>query len=40
MNPKEEHGQILYFLYPFQLLHDEWARYGAFYKYQPVDLIR
>ncbi|KAG1952743.1 anoctamin-1 isoform c [Pimephales promelas] len=23
-----------------QLLHDEWARYGAFYKYQPVDLIR
>uniref|UniRef100_A0A6Q2YED0 Anoctamin n=1 Tax=Esox lucius TaxID=8010 RepID=A0A6Q2YED0_ESOLU len=22
------------------LLHDEWARYGAFYKYQPVDLIR
>uniref|UniRef100_A0A8C1KWW1 Anoctamin n=2 Tax=Cyprinus carpio TaxID=7962 RepID=A0A8C1KWW1_CYPCA len=24
----------------FFLLHDEWARYGAFYKYQPVDLIR
>ncbi|KAG9339078.1 hypothetical protein JZ751_024107, partial [Albula glossodonta] len=23
-----------------QLLHDEWAKYGAFYKYQPVDLIR
>ncbi|XP_035283037.1 anoctamin-1-like isoform X2 [Anguilla anguilla] len=23
-----------------QLLHDEWARYRAFYKYQPVDLIR
>uniref|UniRef100_A0A8C1JJ04 Anoctamin n=1 Tax=Cyprinus carpio TaxID=7962 RepID=A0A8C1JJ04_CYPCA len=23
-----------------RLLHDEWARYGAFYKYQPVDLIR
>uniref|UniRef100_A0A8K9V268 Anoctamin n=1 Tax=Oncorhynchus mykiss TaxID=8022 RepID=A0A8K9V268_ONCMY len=23
-----------------KLLHDEWARYGAFYKYQPVDLIR
>lgn len=23
-----------------QLLHNEWARYGAFYKYQPVDLIR
>uniref|UniRef100_A0A672NXZ9 Anoctamin n=1 Tax=Sinocyclocheilus grahami TaxID=75366 RepID=A0A672NXZ9_SINGR len=23
-----------------ELLHDEWARYGAFYKYQPVDLIR
>uniref|UniRef100_A0A8C9V9V8 Anoctamin n=1 Tax=Scleropages formosus TaxID=113540 RepID=A0A8C9V9V8_SCLFO len=22
------------------LLHDEWARYGAFYKYQPIDLIR
>ncbi|XP_063303891.1 anoctamin-2 isoform X2 [Pelobates fuscus] len=22
------------------LLHREWARYGAFYKYQPVDLIR
>lgn len=26
--------------YLFQLLHDEWARYGAFYKYQPIDLIR
>uniref|UniRef100_A0A8K9WW70 Anoctamin n=1 Tax=Oncorhynchus mykiss TaxID=8022 RepID=A0A8K9WW70_ONCMY len=25
---------------PTHLLHDEWARYGAFYKYQPVDLIR
>ncbi|KAG7270816.1 hypothetical protein CRUP_037150 [Coryphaenoides rupestris] len=23
-----------------QLLHEEWARYSAFYKYQPVDLIR
>ncbi|KAL4660308.1 anoctamin-2-like [Arapaima gigas] len=23
-----------------QLLHDEWARYGVFYKYQPIDLIR
>ncbi|KAJ8249851.1 hypothetical protein COCON_G00230670 [Conger conger] len=23
-----------------QVLHDEWARYGAFFKYQPVDLIR
>ncbi|XP_026871654.2 anoctamin-2b isoform X2 [Electrophorus electricus] len=23
-----------------QLLHDEWAKYGAFYKYQPIDLIR
>ncbi|XP_070848218.1 anoctamin-2b [Chaetodon trifascialis] len=23
-----------------QVLHDEWARYSAFYKYQPVDLIR
>ncbi|KAJ8392007.1 hypothetical protein AAFF_G00083170 [Aldrovandia affinis] len=23
-----------------QVLHDEWARYGAFYKYQPIDLIR
>ncbi|KAK2832346.1 hypothetical protein Q7C36_015808 [Tachysurus vachellii] len=23
-----------------QLLHNEWARYGAFYKYQPIDLIR
>ncbi|KAG9491059.1 hypothetical protein GDO78_006426 [Eleutherodactylus coqui] len=22
------------------LLHKEWARYGAFYKYQPIDLIR
>uniref|UniRef100_A0AAY4DDF4 Anoctamin n=1 Tax=Denticeps clupeoides TaxID=299321 RepID=A0AAY4DDF4_9TELE len=22
------------------ILHDEWARYGVFYKYQPVDLIR
>uniref|UniRef100_A0AAR2KKJ5 Anoctamin n=1 Tax=Pygocentrus nattereri TaxID=42514 RepID=A0AAR2KKJ5_PYGNA len=24
----------------FQLLHDEWARYGAIFKYQPLDLIR
>ncbi|KAM4677940.1 anoctamin-2 [Discoglossus pictus] len=23
-----------------KLLHREWARYGAFYKYQPIDLIR
>ncbi|MGH0133627.1 UNVERIFIED_CONTAM: hypothetical protein FKN15_075996 [Acipenser sinensis] len=23
-----------------ELLHEEWARYGAFYKYQPIDLIR
>ncbi|XP_017549474.1 anoctamin-2b isoform X2 [Pygocentrus nattereri] len=23
-----------------QLLHDEWARYGAIFKYQPLDLIR
>ncbi|XP_061438593.1 anoctamin-2 isoform X2 [Rhineura floridana] len=23
-----------------QLLHQEWARYGAFYKFQPIDLIR
>ncbi|XP_058842374.1 anoctamin-1-like isoform X1 [Acipenser ruthenus] len=23
-----------------KLLHEEWARYGAFYKYQPIDLIR
>ncbi|XP_076153319.1 anoctamin-2b [Alosa pseudoharengus] len=23
-----------------QILHDEWARYGAFFKYQPVDYIR
>ncbi|XP_067346255.1 anoctamin-2b isoform X3 [Channa argus] len=23
-----------------QLLHEEWARYSAFYKYQPIDLIR
>ncbi|XP_042561151.1 anoctamin-2-like [Clupea harengus] len=23
-----------------QILHDEWARYGAFFKHQPVDLIR
>ncbi|KPP63459.1 hypothetical protein Z043_118284, partial [Scleropages formosus] len=22
------------------VLHDEWARYGVFYKYQPIDLIR
>uniref|UniRef100_A0A8C5MJA0 Anoctamin n=1 Tax=Leptobrachium leishanense TaxID=445787 RepID=A0A8C5MJA0_9ANUR len=26
--------------FKFTLLHREWARYGAFYKYQPVDLIR
>ncbi|XP_061663377.1 anoctamin-2b isoform X2 [Syngnathoides biaculeatus] len=23
-----------------QVLHEEWARYSAFYKYQPVDLVR
>lgn len=23
-----------------QLLHDEWANYGVFFKYQPVNLIR
>ncbi|XP_076010447.1 anoctamin-2b [Genypterus blacodes] len=23
-----------------QLLHEEWARYSAFYKYQPIDLVR
>ncbi|XP_030575809.1 anoctamin-2b [Archocentrus centrarchus] len=23
-----------------QVLHEEWARYSAFYKYQPIDLIR
>ncbi|XP_062862580.1 anoctamin-2b [Trichomycterus rosablanca] len=23
-----------------QILHDEWARYGAFFKYQPINLIR
>uniref|UniRef100_A0A8C8ZB39 Anoctamin n=1 Tax=Prolemur simus TaxID=1328070 RepID=A0A8C8ZB39_PROSS len=23
-----------------QLLYEEWARYGVFYKYQPIDLIR
>uniref|UniRef100_A0A672P5J8 Anoctamin n=1 Tax=Sinocyclocheilus grahami TaxID=75366 RepID=A0A672P5J8_SINGR len=28
------------FAHESSLLHDEWARYGAFYKYQPVDLIR
>uniref|UniRef100_A0A8C9R1R5 Anoctamin n=1 Tax=Scleropages formosus TaxID=113540 RepID=A0A8C9R1R5_SCLFO len=27
-------------LVPLQVLHDEWARYGVFYKYQPIDLIR
>ncbi|MGH0115933.1 UNVERIFIED_CONTAM: hypothetical protein FKN15_060397, partial [Acipenser sinensis] len=27
--------------YPLhEVLHEEWARYGAFYKYQPIDLIR
>ncbi|RXM34884.1 Anoctamin-1 [Acipenser ruthenus] len=27
--------------YPLhEMLHEEWARYGAFYKYQPIDLIR
>uniref|UniRef100_A0A3Q3GF67 Anoctamin n=1 Tax=Labrus bergylta TaxID=56723 RepID=A0A3Q3GF67_9LABR len=24
----------------FQVLHEEWARYSAFYKYQPIDLVR
>ncbi|XP_062949420.1 anoctamin-1 isoform X5 [Cynocephalus volans] len=23
-----------------KLLHEEWARYGVFYKYQPIDLVR
>uniref|UniRef100_A0A8C5HD49 Anoctamin n=1 Tax=Gouania willdenowi TaxID=441366 RepID=A0A8C5HD49_GOUWI len=23
-----------------ELLHEEWARYSAFYKYQPIDLVR
>lgn len=23
-----------------QVLHDEWAKYSAFYKYQPIDLVR
>ncbi|XP_055367342.1 anoctamin-2b isoform X2 [Betta splendens] len=23
-----------------QILHEEWARYSAFYKYQPIDLVR
>uniref|UniRef100_A0A4W6FZH6 Anoctamin n=1 Tax=Lates calcarifer TaxID=8187 RepID=A0A4W6FZH6_LATCA len=23
-----------------QVLHEEWARYSAFYKYQPIDLVR
>lgn len=23
-----------------QLLYQEWARYGVFYKFQPIDLIR
>ncbi|KAK2099957.1 hypothetical protein P7K49_021305 [Saguinus oedipus] len=23
-----------------QLLYEEWARYGVFYKYQPIDLVR
>uniref|UniRef100_A0A7N9B186 Anoctamin n=1 Tax=Mastacembelus armatus TaxID=205130 RepID=A0A7N9B186_9TELE len=23
-----------------QILHEEWARYGVFYKYQPIDLVR
>ena len=26
---------------PFsQLLYEEWASYGVFYKYQPIDLVR
>uniref|UniRef100_A0AAZ3QZP6 Anoctamin n=1 Tax=Oncorhynchus tshawytscha TaxID=74940 RepID=A0AAZ3QZP6_ONCTS len=31
---------LCFSLTQYSLLHDEWARYGAFYKYQPVDLIR
>lgn len=23
-----------------QLLYEEWASYGVFYKYQPIDLVR
>lgn len=25
---------------PFQLLHEQWASYSAFYKYQPIGLVR
>uniref|UniRef100_A0A3B4ZSS9 Anoctamin n=1 Tax=Stegastes partitus TaxID=144197 RepID=A0A3B4ZSS9_9TELE len=25
---------------PSSVLHEEWARYSAFYKYQPIDLVR
>uniref|UniRef100_A0A8C5HF11 Anoctamin n=1 Tax=Gouania willdenowi TaxID=441366 RepID=A0A8C5HF11_GOUWI len=32
-----EIGNILLLLF---LLHEEWARYSAFYKYQPIDLVR
>uniref|UniRef100_A0A3Q3WVJ6 Anoctamin n=1 Tax=Mola mola TaxID=94237 RepID=A0A3Q3WVJ6_MOLML len=28
------------FLVFCQVLHEEWARYSAFYKYQPIDLVR
>lgn len=24
----------------FQLLHEQWASYSAFYKYQPIGLVR
>uniref|UniRef100_A0A8C5HD58 Anoctamin n=1 Tax=Gouania willdenowi TaxID=441366 RepID=A0A8C5HD58_GOUWI len=34
------HASISLFLLCQQLLHEEWARYSAFYKYQPIDLVR
>lgn len=31
---------ISFFPICLQVLHEEWARYSAFYKYQPIDLVR
>lgn len=31
---------VFHFNFDLQLLCEEWASYGVFYKYQPIDLVR
>ena len=37
---KKKHGQIQGELNPRQILYEYWARWGKWYKYQPLDHIR